>query len=80
MDPRKPAFDGVIAVCPQNPFNDPGNIHALHNLLDAFGAPREVEGDAFGAALALILSHEGGFVNHPRDPGGMTNLGITKAT
>jgi hypothetical protein len=22
-------------------FNDPGNIHALHNLLDAFGVPRE---------------------------------------
>lgn len=29
-------------------------------------------------AFALTLSHEGGFVNHPRDPGGMTNLGVTK--
>lgn len=29
-------------------------------------------------AFALTLSHEGGFVNHPKDPGGMTNLGVTK--
>ena len=29
-------------------------------------------------ALETILHHEGGFVNHPRDPGGMTNLGVTK--
>lgn len=33
----------------------------------------------FDACLKEILHHEGGFVNHPRDPGGMTNLGITKA-
>lgn len=32
----------------------------------------------FDAALAAVLAHEGGFVNHPRDPGGMTNLGVTK--
>ena len=32
----------------------------------------------FELALAEVLSHEGGFVNHPRDPGGMTNLGVTK--
>lgn len=41
MDPRKPAFDGVIAVCPVNPFNDPGNVTAMHNILDAWGAPRQ---------------------------------------
>jgi len=33
----------------------------------------------FDECLALLLSHEGGFVNHPKDPGGMTNLGVTKA-
>ena len=28
--------------------------------------------------LEMILHHEGGYVNHPEDPGGMTNLGVTK--
>jgi lysozyme family protein len=32
----------------------------------------------FETALAHVLKHEGGYVNHPKDPGGMTNLGVTK--
>ena len=28
--------------------------------------------------LAIILHHEGAYLNHPKDPGGMTNLGVTK--
>jgi lysozyme family protein len=28
--------------------------------------------------LEMILHHEGGYVNHPKDPGGETNLGVTK--
>lgn len=32
----------------------------------------------FDAALKAVLHHEGGFVNHKDDPGGMTNLGCTK--
>jgi lysozyme family protein len=33
----------------------------------------------FDKALAAVLVHEGGYVNNPKDPGGMTNLGCTKA-
>ena len=32
----------------------------------------------FEHCLEMLLHHEGGFVNHPKDPGGMTNLGVTK--
>ena len=32
----------------------------------------------FDKCLEMILHHEGGYVNHPRDPGGETNLGVTK--
>lgn len=32
----------------------------------------------FDKSLEMLLKHEGGYVNHPRDPGGMTNLGVTK--
>lgn len=34
----------------------------------------------FDRALALVLAHEGGYVDHPRDPGGATNRGVTQAT
>ena len=33
----------------------------------------------FAKALPLFLAHEGGFVNHPNDPGGATNKGVTIA-
>ena len=32
----------------------------------------------FETCLKEVLKHEGGFVNHPADPGGATNLGVTK--
>lgn len=31
----------------------------------------------FAAALSAVLKHEGGYVNHPQDPGGATNKGVT---
>ena len=32
----------------------------------------------FDFALKELLKHEGGYVNHPADPGGRTNLGVTQ--
>ncbi len=34
---------------------------------------------SFEAALARLLAHEGGYSNHPADPGGATKYGITLA-
>ena len=34
----------------------------------------------FENAVGLVLQHEGGFVQHPSDPGGATKFGITHAT
>jgi len=34
----------------------------------------------FDKCFEMLLAHEGGFVNHPEDPGGATNLGVTKRT
>src|SRR5438067_2499806 len=32
---------------------------------------------SYGEALRRVLAHEGGYTNHPADPGGPTNFGIT---
>lgn len=32
----------------------------------------------FEKSLAELLKHENGYVNHPQDPGGRTNLGVTQ--
>ena len=32
----------------------------------------------FEKCLAEVLKHEGGYVDHPKDPGGATNYGITQ--
>lgn len=36
--------------------------------------------ESLQAFLPMVKRHEGGYVNHPRDPGGCTNLGITLRT
>lgn len=36
--------------------------------------------NSFQTALAHIFAHEGGYVDHPHDPGGATKFGITRAT
>jgi lysozyme family protein len=35
---------------------------------------------SFDVAVDRVLGHEGGYVNHPEDPGGETNWGITIGT
>ena len=86
-DPRKPAFDGVRAVCEKNPFNDPGNVHAFHNLLDAFGARRETPPpighngpppeDGLTPRIVLeILEHEGIVLEAYRDSKKVLTWGV----
>ena len=33
----------------------------------------------YAKALAQVLKYEGGYVDHPKDPGGPTNKGVTQA-
>ena len=33
---------------------------------------------SFETVVSMVLDHEGGYVNHPSDPGGQTNYGISK--
>ena len=33
----------------------------------------------FAKSIEAVLEHEGGYVDHPEDPGGRTNMGITQA-
>lgn len=40
-DPRTPVFEAIRSITPGNVFNDPGNMLAVHNLLDALNAERE---------------------------------------
>lgn len=76
-DPRRPIFNAIRTA--RGTGFDRLEVGAIDNLLDALGVPREAT-DAFDLALSEILRHEGGFVNHPKDPGGMTNLGVTRRT
>lgn len=39
-----------------------------------------VSASRFHHAVELVLQHEGGFVDHPQDPGGATKFGITRET
>lgn len=60
-DPRKPIFDAVRAGARAGLFNDPGNVLALDNLLDAFGVARlQLSRRRINAAgLAIIKEFEG---------------------
>lgn len=71
-DPRKPIFDAVRAIARPGLFNDPGNVLALDNLLDAFGAPREVSPARRSTGpkgIALMHKWEGCRLKAYPDPG-----------
>ncbi len=56
----------------------PDRIAALNAAIAGEALP--LTADRFAACLPLILKHEGGYVDHPKDPGGATNKGITQKT
>lgn len=75
MGVRSGVFDAVRKIVPPGTFNDPGNIHALDNLLDALGAAREGEGRKLGALSERFESggRGVGVVSSGRgDPGGVS--------
>jgi GH24 family phage-related lysozyme (muramidase) len=84
-DPRKSVFDAAKSISRPGIFNDPGNILALNNILDAFGAPREfpaVAPDALPATtitpkiMAEIVSHEAIVLEWYKDSKGIGTWGI----
>lgn len=46
----------------------------------AAAAPPQKDAEQFSRCVDIIFSKEGGFVDHPDDPGGATNMGITHIT
>lgn len=70
---RKPIFDTVRDMLGRG-FSD-SEVRRLDRAIDEASG---CEADAFERALDILLRHEGGYVNHPRDPGGRTNLGVTQ--
>lgn len=56
----------------------PQTLAAVAKALGVESQP--IIGDRFAHWLPHILKHEGGYVNHPKDPGGATNKGIIQST
>lgn len=55
-------------------------VLTLATFLDRTGQAQTAPASRFDTALAEILRHEGGWVDHPADPGGATNRGVTLKT
>lgn len=53
-------------------------IQQIEKELNTHDKPREGVGN-FRISIPLILDHEGGYVNHPKDKGGPTYKGVTLA-
>jgi lysozyme family protein len=56
-------------------------MEALHNIsipMDTITKVEKEEMSKFDEIIEVVLEHEGGYVNDPKDPGGETNFGIAK--
>jgi lysozyme family protein len=82
---RAAMFAAVRPYAPGGRFT-PEMVKAGDAFADALGLPREESNapltpDArFRRCLAETLKHEGGWADHPKDPGGATMKGVTLAT
>jgi lysozyme family protein len=70
-----PAMSEKPPIVPE-PVAKAPTIKAANEAINAL--PPITHPDRFPACLKVVLKHEGGYVNHPRDPGGRTNLGVTQ--
>lgn len=72
----KELINVIVELLSRKPIG-PGDLEIPDPTADEMYAIRP---DPFEPAVSLILKHEGGFSNHPKDPGGATNMGITQKT
>ena len=81
--PERPAVSPDTSPVPV-PVPDPNILPVSDGLLDRPAVPAEVRtmssNSIFEAIQLMIDKWEGGYVDNPADPGGATNMGITRAT
>ena len=77
-DPRLPIFTAARTAKGAGFTSE--QVARMNDAFDFAGVPKDQGMAGFEHALSVILKHEGGYVDHPSDPGGATNLGVTKAT
>jgi hypothetical protein len=65
----------VVRLIPQTPATE---RHSLWKSISGKVGPKAGLTAAAIAMIASVIAVEGGYVNHPADPGGETNMGITK--
>jgi len=76
---RKDLFEAIRPFAPDRKFSD-ADVKIIDLLAAKWGVPEDAGPQSgFERALAAVLVHEGGYVNHPKDPGGATNKGVTQA-
>jgi lysozyme family protein len=75
------AMKRLLRPAPDQAADAPKTTERLPIPVAAFGtpgAPWNADADArFADCVAIVLKHEGGFVDHPADPGGATNHGVS---